>query len=204
MNIELQNIEVQRNKFNPILSYTADLVIEGRLVGSISRKKGEAIEYNPSNEEGGALIESGDAYFRAISKDKIPAMKGQNPHSNFETLESYINQVVYDHQEKIVRQEVYENCKTAIAFGDWNDKVITMNLTQPIEDILKWNDGILMLSEIIKDNVIPFLGPGYKILNDNLPQKLMDVVGPKYFLHSQHKANKIRNFSDKTKKGPRR
>lgn len=49
MNIELQNIEVQRNKFNPILAYTADLVIDGQLVGSISRKKGEAIEYNLSN-----------------------------------------------------------------------------------------------------------------------------------------------------------
>jgi hypothetical protein len=181
MEIELKNIQYREKQSEESYAFSANLYIEGQLVGTASnRGRGGPTAYLSIDENGRKLISDAEIYIATLPSDKL---SGNVYFSMAHNLDSYIDHRVAEYllekEQKEFRKKIEGYMKKGIVVGI-PDKTFGMwKFTDPLEKILSHPDGHEVLIRALIKNIIPTLSDGELILNTNIPESIFRAVGLK-------------------------
>ncbi|MCW8312520.1 hypothetical protein K7A41_14905 [Sphingobacterium sp. InxBP1] len=108
-------------------------------------------------------------------------------------LEEKINELLYSHLQKKdlekFNKKLNKIADNGIAFGIPDHSYSYFTFNHSMEKFLSRKEGIDHIKNLIKDKIIPKLGPNEKILNTNIPEKLLLDAGLKKGQYAQPKPN---------------
>jgi hypothetical protein len=121
----------------------------------------------------------------------LPPIKLQRKAGSPETfdyrpdLTDYVDQTVVAFQDSKIREKynrrVVKAAEKGIVYGAPDFYFNTRKFMIPISQMISTEQGVRVLIAIIKNKVLPTMGKDEKILNTNLPQQVIDEIGPGRF-----------------------
>ncbi|UPK68076.1 hypothetical protein [Chitinophaga filiformis] len=183
MQIELKRIAFSEQLSEETLAFSADVYINGYKAGYASNNgHGGSTDYRSYDEKGRSLINEAEKYCKSlppeVSEDIVIDGK---PMVTEMTLEYFIDNLIQKHVEnkalKAFNQKIDKYAKNGIVYGIENVEFGTVKFAhRSIEELLNKPEGQELLKRTIINSVLPELhaNPGYKILNKNIPQDIID------------------------------
>ncbi|TAN14749.1 MAG: hypothetical protein EPN37_11520 [Chitinophagaceae bacterium] len=180
MKIELKGIHYSAQLSEETSAFSANLYINGYKVGTASNHgHGGATNYTPFNEKGRQLIKEVEAYCKSLPPEKY-TVGGEERQLDM-NLELYIDDLLTDHLKKKNLQQFRKKLKkyttNHIVIGIPDQSFRTLRLKFPIDLLLTHPQGESVLTDIMKEKIIPFLKENEKILNPNIPEKILKNAG---------------------------
>src|SRR3546814_762709 len=177
MKIALKNIHYDRHLSEETHAFVANLYINGFKAGVASNQgHGGNTDYHPTDKKGRKLIEEAENYCRNLPPETY--LLGDQERTIAMSLELYIDSLVDDYlQQKELqkfRNELDKETKTGIVYGVPDHSFRVASFKNSIETILHHPTGWERLKNAIIKHVIPKMWEGDKILNTNIPGKLME------------------------------
>ncbi|TDX00459.1 hypothetical protein [Dinghuibacter silviterrae] len=180
MKIELKNIHRSEKLSEETSAFSANLYINDIKAGIASnRGQGGATMYISFNEKGRQLIQQAEAWCSAQPQEKF-TYKGKE-YSNPVTLENFIDNLLAVHLQRKnlekFKRKLGKDTQKGIAFGIPDQEYQILHFKMPIKGILEAPNGYEVLRNTIVKRVVPQMKEGEKILNTNIPEKILKDVG---------------------------
>jgi hypothetical protein len=192
MEIILKNIYVSERLSRETMAFQATLYINGYKVGVISNEgQGGPILYHPLEDKGNFLIREAEAWCRKLPPVIFPdTMIDGKPMSIPMELEIYLDNTITAWLEQKDREKfrwkMEKKMASAILFGIPEKTFRVLRFKTPIASMIKCNTGVERLRRDIHKWVLPLLAENEKILNTNIPAriiKMMEVGDGKWVEH---------------------
>lgn len=188
MNIELKNIKHFPSLSHETEAFTASIYINGKHAGYAENAgHGGETNYYAKDAKGKELIIQAEEFAKST----------RDPNDRFINMafEEKINELLYSHLQKKdlekFNKKLNKIADNGIAFGIPDHSYSYFTFNHSMEKFLSRKEGIDHIKNLIKDKIIPKLGPNERILNTNIPEKLLLDAGLKKGQYDQPKANII-------------
>lgn len=180
MKIELKGIHYSAQLSEETSAFSANLYINGYKVATTSnRGHGGSTDYVPINEKGRQLIKEAEAYCKSLPREKYTL--GVEEHELNMNLELYIDNLLTDYLKKKdlqqFRKKLEKYTTNQIVIGIPDQSFRTLRLKFPIDPLLTHPQDESVLTDIMKEKIIPYLKENEKILNPNIPEKVLKNAG---------------------------
>lgn len=200
MKIELKTIHYNDQLSEETAAFSANLYINGYKAGTASNHgRGGATNYTPFDEKGRALIKEAEAYCKSLPPDKYTV--GEEEHQLDMDLELYIDNLLQDYLRKKdlqqFRKKFEKYAENHIVIGVQDQSFRTLRLKFPVDLILVHPNGESVLADVIREKIIPDLKENEKVLNTNIPEKVLKNAGLSSDQYLPHKPGKQKNVSQR-------
>lgn len=201
MRIELKNIYYSKQLSEETNAFKAALYINGIRAGMAENAgHGGCANYYPLNEKGRALIKEAEAYCGSLPPKKY--IVGGKEYQLDMGLELYIDNLLIDYLEnknlQQFRKKLEKYAAKQIVIGILDQSFRTLRLKSPIDLFLIHPQGEPILADLIKEKVIPNMKENEKILNTNIPEKVLKKAGLSANQYILPKTEIQKNVSQKT------
>jgi len=180
MKIEIRNI-----RHNPLLSveseaFSASLFINGIIAGiALNHGLGGETFIDPKNNRGVDLIDEAEQYCSRMPSGKFKVLDKEFP------FNMNLGHFVYDLLKRHLQQKELQRNRNRLARAMKKGIVIGMSeqhfrKLEPqllIGTLLSYPKGREILQRFIAGNVLPQLQSGEKVLNTNIPEKILKAAG---------------------------
>jgi len=189
MNIELKNIKHTPSLSHETEAFTASIYVNGIHAGYAENAgHGGETSFKYKDEKGKVLLKQAEEF--AISKS---SRKIDDP-LRYYAFESMLNDLLEEHLKKKdienLNKKIEKTSENAVVVGGVSDYSFSyFKLRNPVSAYLVTPERVAHLKNFIKGTVIPQLENGEKILNKNIPEKLLLESGLKKGQYAQPKAN---------------
>jgi hypothetical protein len=189
MEIILKNIYTSERVSPETTVYQAMLYINGYKVGGIANDgQGAAIMYRPIDDRGIALIREAEVWCRKLPLVVFPdTLSNGKPVTIPMELEIYLGDMVTEWMNKkdieAFRWKTEKRMKDAILYGVPNKTFRVTFCRFNIDWLIKSKRAVEQLRLDIRYDVLPLLAENEKILNTNIPRKIirrLDVPAGKW------------------------
>lgn len=182
MKIELKNIHFSEQLSEETNAFSANLYIDGIKAGTTSnRGHGGPTDYYPVNEKGKQLIKEAEEYCKGLPPEKFE-VEGKE-YTLDSNLEQFIDNLLNKHlQEKDLqkfRRQMDKAMEQSIVVGVPDQSYSALKFKMPIGMLVVHPNGPNVLKDVITKRVIPNLKEGERILNTNIPEKILQDAGLK-------------------------
>lgn len=184
MKIELKSIHHSIQLSEETEAFTANLYINDTHAGYAKNDgRGGNTHYQPKDEKGKDLIRQAEKYCETLPPIVYPADDHMGVFSIDMDLEQYIDDLVNKHIEK--KEMAKFNAKLdktmlkGIVFGISNQSFGAITFNLPLVNVLAHPKGPQTVLQTIKDNILPKLKDGNKLLNTNIPESIIKAAGLK-------------------------
>jgi len=183
MEIILKNIYVSERLSKKTMSFQATLYINGYKVGVVSNEgQGGAMLYHPLEDKGNMLIREAEVWCRQLPpivfEDTIIDGK---PMTIPMELEIYLDDMItawLEQKDQVkFRRKMEKEMPTAILFGIPGKTFRVLKYRTPIACMIRFNKGVERLRLDIHKLVMPLLQENEKILNTNIPERIVKKLG---------------------------
>ena len=181
MKIELKNIHYIEQLSEETHAFSADLHINGFKAGTASnRGHGGPTDYYAINEHGRKLIAEAEQFCKTLPAEKF-TVEGKE-YTLPMNLELFIDNLLTDHLKtkelQRFRRQMKRDEEKGILIGIPDQSyVIAVTCRIPVSVLLSKQDGQQAMAEIISRFAIPQLQEGQKVLNTNIPEKVLKKAG---------------------------
>lgn len=183
MKIELKRIVYSERMSEETNCFIGDLYVEGKKVGEAKNDgRGGATHYYATNDSARKLIREAEAYCQTLPPLKFQFQGYEN--SLNMNLEHFIDGLLEEHLkqkqiEQFLGKIVRASKKEIIASDNPESSYRSWPLKMSIENMLAGERGEIVLSELISKFVVPNMKENEKILNTNIPEKVLRNAGLK-------------------------
>ena len=174
-------IEIKKVSFNPRIdrhSFAANLVIDGIKAGNIVSNN-SGTQYYPVNEKGQALIEKAEKYCEKLPPKSV-TIDGKLQQSA-QSLKTLIGDLFSVHLERLEHAKYFKKVdavmKQSIVIGEPPKYIRTVRTKAPIDILTKSQGGADLLTATIVQEVLPGLSANEKLLNSNIPVRILKAAG---------------------------
>lgn len=196
MKIGLKNIHYSSQLSEETHAFTANLYINGIKAGVASNSgHGGNTDYHADSDKGRELIKQAEIYCKGLPPQTFTMDDKQ--YSIGMNLEHYIDKLLEDHlQQKELqkfRRKIEKAMPNHVIYGVPDQSVTLQKLNMPMVTILNHPRGEAMLKNLLLTSIIPKMKEEEKILNTNIPEKILKSAGLKshqYTPYQQKKTSK--------------
>jgi hypothetical protein len=201
MKIELKGIHYSAQLSEETAAFSASLYINGYKAGTASNQgHGGNTNYTPISEKGKTLIKEAETYCRSLPPKRYNI--GGKEHLLDMDLELYIDNLLNDYLKnkdlQQFRKKIEKYAADHIVIGIPDQSFRTLRLKFPVDFLLVHPQGESALTSIIRAKIIPNLTENEKVLNNNIPEKVLKKAGLSPDQYILHKAEKQKRVSQKT------
>ncbi|MEE1947254.1 hypothetical protein VRU48_19160 [Pedobacter sp. KR3-3] len=202
MKIELKKIEHSPSLSEETEAFTAHLYIDGKHAAYLKNQgTGGMTDIHPTDQAGAKMVWEAVAYCKTLPPQTYTGFDGKE-HSLAVDLQSYIDQLLYEHLEAKFQARMERAMADHIVIGHPDDNAYrTLKLKFEINLLLVHPRGPEILTDILRTRVLPQLTEGQMVMNTNLPEELLQKAGLK---EGQYQQPKARNEEKQVKKTGRR
>ncbi|MBO9676373.1 MAG: hypothetical protein J7577_23225 [Sphingobacteriaceae bacterium] len=180
MKIELKNIHHSEKLSEETNAFSANLYIEGKMVGTASNNgHGGSTGYRANDVKGQKLIADAEIYCKGLPPIKFNS--GGEDHFLDMDLEGYIDELVDKYlQDKYYKQfqkKIKSDMEKGIVVGIPDKSYVLWKFNMPLEKIIAHPKGPDLLKKALIKDIISTLINGNKILNTNIPLSIFQAVG---------------------------
>jgi len=183
MEIILKDIYVSERVSREKMAFQATLYINGYKVGVISNEgRGGAILYHPIEDKGNYLIREAEAWCRKLPPAVyLDTLINEKPVTIPMELESYLDNIItawldLKDLEKL-RRKMEKEMETAILYGIPGKSYRVLQYRKSIAFMIRYGMGMERLRNDIEKVVIPQMSQHDRILNTNIPAKVIRKLG---------------------------
>jgi len=204
MKIEIKNIRHSAHLSEETEAFTATLYIEGKKAAYI-RNDGQGGPTNivPENVDGQKLVQEAEAYCMSLPPILDLETDGLTETPLPMNLELFIDNLLFDYlkekDEKQFQRKLEKAMLTNIVVRSdaTPNEFRTFRSKRPIPDWLQTEASKTILVKILKEQILPKMQKGEKIVNRNIPAEIFKAAGlaqQQYILHphkeEEHKTPK--------------
>lgn len=180
MKIELKGIHYSKQLSRETAAFSANLYVNGYKAGTASNQgHGGNTNYTPFNEKGRALIREAETYCKNLPPEKYTI--GEEEHQFNMDLELYIDNLLNDYLKnkdlQQFRKKLEKYAGNHIVIGVPDQSFRTLQLKFPVDLILVHPNGESVLADVIREKILPNLTENEKVLNANIPEKVLKNAG---------------------------
>jgi hypothetical protein len=182
MNIQLKNVRVNERLSRESLAFSATLYINGQRVGILTNDgHGGETNYRALDKRGESLIREAVKWVGSFPR-KLGAgnANGKTTAEDPSKFRHHLDDMVtgwWNGREAVkFRRKAEKAMENGIVFGVPGRSYRVMRYRQPIAVMIRLDKGVERLRLDIHGKVLPLLQEGEKILNTNIPGKIIQLL----------------------------
>lgn len=179
MDIKLKNIYVNQRMSEETTAFTADLHIDNYKAGFVRNDgRGGMTDIDAYNDKGRQLIKEAENYCKTLPPRTYPPSEwSPEPLTVEMNLENFVDDLVADFldRKELARfqAKMEKSMTNGIVYGIPDKEFSVLRYNKTLKQVYEDQAGLQMLKRDIHDGIVPRLNADQKILNTNIPEKVL-------------------------------